>query len=63
MTETDLCPECDEAVVWGSDCVSCGHATPDSQRCDNCGSTAHTVPLYYETRAYAERLEAIRAGK
>ena len=42
--------------VWGSDCVACGNATHASQRCDVCRSDLYTVPLYYDKRAYAERL-------
>lgn len=38
----------DDAAVrlWGSDCLECGNATPDSMTCDNCGRDTHTVPLW-----------------
>lgn len=39
-------PSRDELILWGSDCTSCGNTTPESMFCDECGSDAHTVPLY-----------------
>lgn len=35
---------------WGSDCTldgGCdGNTTPDSMRCENCGSDEYTIPLF-----------------
>ncbi len=41
---------------WGSECVACHNATPDSVECDNCGSSAYTVGLFYEEDAFAAKL-------
>ena len=42
-----------DAVVWGSECVECHNATPDSQTCDSCLSDRFTIPLYFSQAAYA----------
>ena len=47
--------------VWGSDCVSCGNATASSQRCDVCGSTEFTMPLYYDAAAFNAQQERIES--
>jgi hypothetical protein len=41
-------PAREKLVVWGSDCRVCGNATPGSQRCDECHSDEHTIPLWVE---------------
>ena len=38
--------DADEVRWWGSDCVDCGNTTPDSMRCDSCGSKQSTRHLF-----------------
>lgn len=36
--------------LWGSDCGHCGNTTPDSQRCELCGSTRNTRRMWVEKK-------------
>lgn len=40
--------------VWGSECLACSNATPDSMFCDNCGTASHTTALYVRGDVYEQ---------